>query len=177
MSVTPDIVRAHFETDLADTALQRLIDAEDKEITSRYGSNATVTEQHTLETPDGQPSPRNLIFAKQKIGSITSVKEGVTLSDDDLTALVADTDYRIIYNGVAIERVDTDFLQRVEIIYVPLTDEVRRDRVTVDLVKLGVQYQGLKSEKVGDYSASHADYQQERENVLSTLNSGRRSFA
>ena len=177
MSVTPDIIKAHFETDLADTALQRLIDAEDKEITSRYGSNTSVTEQHTLETPDGQPARRSYIFTRQWIGSITSVKEGVTLSDDDLTTLVADTDYRVMLNGLSIERVDTDFLQRVEIIYVPLTDESRRDRVTIDLVKLGVQYQGLKSEKVGDYSASHVDYQQERENVLSTLNSGRRSFA
>ena len=112
MSVTPDIIRAHFETDLADAALQRLIDAEDKEITSRYGSNTSVTEQHTLETPDGQPAPREHIFTKQRIGTITTVKEGVTLAAADLTTLIADTDYRIIYDGVAIERIDTDFLQR-----------------------------------------------------------------
>ena len=28
MSITPDIVKEHFETDLADTALQRLIDSD-----------------------------------------------------------------------------------------------------------------------------------------------------
>ncbi len=177
MSVTPDIMRAHFETDLVDAALQRLIDAEADEVTRRFGSNAAVTEQHKLETPDGQPVLRDYVFTKQRINSITSVKEGVTLAAGDLTTLVADTDYRVLGSGLVIERIDTDFLQRVQIIYVPLTDESRRDRVTIDLVKLGIQYQGLKSEKVGDYSASHLDYQQERESVLSTLNSGRRSFA
>lgn len=177
MAVTPDILKEHFETDLVDAALQRLIDAEGAEISRRYGSDTSLTEQHTLETPGGEPAVRKIVFTKQKISSITSVKEGVTLAAGDLTTLVADTDYRIIYNGVAIERIDTDFLQRVEIIYVPLTDVKRRDLVTIDLVKLAIQNQGLKSEKVGDYSASHLDYQQERESVLSTLNSGRRSFA
>jgi hypothetical protein len=177
MSVTPDIVKEHFETDLADAALQRIIDAEDKEITSRYGSNTSLTEPYTLETPDGQPARRRYIWTKQKISSITSVKEGVTFAAGDLTTLVVTTDYRILYDGRLLERVDTNFLQKVEIIYVPATDVKRRDMVTIDLVKLAIQNQGLKSEKVGDYSATFVDYQQEREKVLSTLNSGRRSFA
>ena len=177
MSITPDIIRAHFETDLADAALQRLIDASSDEITRRYGSNVSVTEQPRLETPDGQPAVRQHIFTKQKIDSITSVKEGVTLSDDDLTTLVADTDYRVIHNGATIERIDTDFLQRVEIIYVPLTDESRRDEVTIDLVKTAIQFSGLDSEKVGDWSGSQSDYQKKRLGILSTLEAGRRTYA
>jgi len=171
MSVTPDIVKAHFETDLADAAIQRLIDAEGEEITRRYGSNTSITEQHFLD------ARRRIVFTKQPISSVTSVKEGATLAAGDLTTLVADTDYRLIYNGWAIERVNTDFLDVVQIEFVPLSDENRRDRVTIDLVKLAIQYQGLKSEKVGDYSASHLDYQNERERILSTLLSGRRTYA
>ena len=166
MSVTPDIFNAHFETDLSDAAIQRLIDDANEEITRRYGDNTSVTEQHILETPNGFGGlnalhvGRRHIFTKQRISSVTSVKEGVTFASADLTTLVADTDYRVIKNGWILERIGTDFLQRVEIVYVPVTDVSRRDRVTIDLVKLAIQYQGLKSEKVGDYSASHPDYTQ-----------------
>lgn len=183
MSVTPDILKAHFETDLTDAAIQRLIDDAAEEIVDRYGDNSSITEEHILATPSGYRGHdsshvgRRHIYPKKKVDTVTSVKEGVTLAADDMTTLVADTDYRLIFNGRAIERIGTDFLQRVEIVYTPITDVSRRDRVTIDLVKLAIQYQGLKSEKVGDYSASFTDYQKERESLLRGLNSGIRSYA
>lgn len=183
MTVTTDIFRLHFETDLADESIQRLIDDANEEITRRYGDNSSITEQHILETPSGyngnQASPvtRQRIFLKQKVDSVTSVKEGVTFLSADLTTLTVDVDYQLVYNGWAIERIGTDFLQRVEIVYTPQTDVSRRDRLTIDLVKLAIQYQGLSSERVGDYSANHLSYQNERESLLRSLNNGRRSYA
>lgn len=183
MTVTPTIFKEHFETDLVDTALQRLIDAEDSEITRRFGSDTSVTEQYLLATPMGlngqeaQKVSQRRIWTKQQIGTVTSVKEGPTLAAADLTTLVANTDYRVINNGRAIERIDTDFDRRVEIIYAPVTDVKRRDRVTIDLVKLAIQFQGLDREKVGDWEGEHKDYQKERESILRSLKSGIRSYA
>ncbi|MGH7850294.1 MAG: hypothetical protein ACREOP_08355 [Thermodesulfobacteriota bacterium] len=183
MSITPEILKQHFETDLVDEAIQRLIDSEDAEITRRFGSNASVTEQHLLAAPMGyngqeaQKVSQRRIWTKQPIGSVTSVKEGPTLAAADLTTLVVDTDYRVINNGRAIERIDVDFDRRVEIVYVPVSDVKRRDRVTIDLVKLSIQYQGLSSEKVGDYANTSVEYQKEREAILRSLNSGIRSYA
>lgn len=187
MTVSVANLKEHVETDLASTAIQRLLDAEDEEITRRFGDDATVTEEHILEVPEGfesgvvtaQRIGRRRIWTQQQINSVTTVKEGPTLLAADLTTLVEDADdgFRIIHNGYAIERIGTDFDKRVEIIYVPKTDTKRRDRVTIDLVRLAIQYSALGSEKVGDWSGSHVDYQKERESILRTLNAGRRSYA
>ncbi|MGH7850616.1 MAG: hypothetical protein ACREOP_09990, partial [Thermodesulfobacteriota bacterium] len=73
--------------------------------------------------------------------------------------------------------IDVDFDRRVEIVYVPVSDVKRRDRVTIDLVKLSIQYQGLNNESVGDYSSNSVEYQKERESILRSLRSGIRSYA
>ena len=183
MSVDAAIIKEHFETDLSDAALTRLINAEVEEINRRYGSDASVTEQHSLAVPmgvdheEGQVIGRRRIWTQQKISYVTSIKEGPSLAAADLTVLVANTDYRVIYDGNVIERIDTDFQRWVEIIYAPVSDSYRRDRVVIDLVKLAIQYSGLDSESVGDWSGSTLDYQKERESILSTLNVGRRLYA
>jgi len=183
VSITPTIFKEHFETDLVDDAIQRLIDAEADEITRRFGSDTSVTEQYLLATPMGyngqeaQKVSQRRIWTKRQIGAVTTVKEGPTLGASDLTTLVENTDFRVINNGWAIERIDTDFDRRVEIVYVPGTDVKRRDRVTIDLVKLAIQFQGLSSERVGDWQGNHLDYQRERESILNSLKSGIRSYA
>lgn len=183
MSVTPTDFKEHFETDLSDAALARLISDAEAEVTLRYGSDTSVTEQYSLAVPmgvglaDGQVIGRRRIWTQRKISSVTSVKEGPSLAAGDLTALVADTDYRVIYDGHVIERIDTDFQRWVEIIYAPVSDSYRRDRVVIDLVKLAIQYDALSMERVGDWQGSHLDYQKERESILKTLNIGRRSYA
>jgi hypothetical protein len=187
MSVTTTILKEHIETDLSTAAIQRLIDDADSEITRRYGSDTAITEHHLLQSEGygeniglGAKSPRKHIFTSQKITSVTSVKEGPTLATADLTTLTlnaATNGYRLILNNYAIERIGTDFDRCVEIIYAPVTDVKRRDRVTIDLVRLAIQYNALKSEGVGDWNGSYVDYQKERESILSTLNAGRRSFA
>lgn len=183
MSIDPDTFREHFETDLSDSAIARLINAAEAEITRRFGSDASVTEQHSLAVPmgvgfqEGQAVGRRRIWTQQKISSVTSVKEGPSLAAADLTALVQNTDFRVIYDGHVIERIDTDFQRWVEITYAPVSDSYRRDQVVIDLVKLAIQYNALDAERVGDWAGTHKDYQAERENILSTLNVGRRAYA
>lgn len=176
MAVTTTILKEHVETDLPLAALQRLIDDADEEIVRRYGSDASVTEEHIL-AQENDKIGRRRIWTKQQISSITSLQEGSTLRAADLTTLVLDTDFMVVHDGHAIERLDQNFQKRVKIVYVPKTDVKRRDRVTIDLCKLAIQYNALSSEKVGDWSGSHKDYQKEREMILSTLNGGRRTWA
>ena len=50
-----------------------------------------------------------------------------------------------------------------------LSASARYTAAILDLVKLSVLYSGLRTERVGQYSASRNDYQTERMNVLSRL--------
>lgn len=188
MSMTPAMVKEHIETDLGTDAIQRLIDDADDEIIRRFGADSSVTEQHILEPPHGYGDyvalpptiGRRRIWTKQKIASVTSLKEGPTLDSSDLTTLTQDAatnGYRLVAGNAAVERIGTDFARRVQITYVPQTDVKRRNRVTVDLVRLAIQYNALDSERVGDWQGSYTDYQKERESILSTLSNGRRRFA
>lgn len=176
MSVTPDIIREHFETDLSDDALNRIIAAENAEIVTRYGDNSALTEQYNFMV-NGHRTPVNRVWTKQKIGAITSVKEGPTLKPEDLTTLTEGTDYLVINEDRAIERQDRCFDTRVEVVYTPLSDEARRDMVTIDLCKLTIQFNALDEEEVGDWDGNYLEYQKERESILSTLSAGRRAYA
>ena len=55
------------------------------------------------------------------------------------------------------------------IIFTPESDAAMRLGVTVDLVKLSVQFSGLDSEKVGDWSVSQSKYQAKKNEVLRKL--------
>lgn len=157
----------HIEHDLSDNALQRLNDAETAEILRRFGSVTTATEL----LPGGT---RRLIL-KQKLGSdgITSVTETVGTTD---TILAAD-DYRLWYGGAMLERLDdgtnprSRWGNRVSVVYVPENRLAQRRLVLINLVKLAIEYRGLKSEGVGagDYSMTVLEYNAERENLLRSL--------
>lgn len=172
--VTPTILRTHVETDLVDAALQLYIDDAVAEIERRFGQKGTVTEEFILAQENDRIGRRR-IWTSQKIQSVTSVEEGAI--PDDLTALVAVTDFIVLAHGWAIERLGTDFQKRVTIVYVTTTDEMRRDRVVIDLSRLTIRFDGHTAQKVGDFSENLGDYQGQREKILSTLNNGRRSFA
>lgn len=176
MSVTPDIIREHFETDLSDDALNRIIAAENAEIVARYGDNTALTEQYNFMV-NGHRTLVNRVWTQQKIGAVTSVKEGPTLKPADLTTLVEGTDYLMINEGRAVERQDRCFDTRVEVVYTPLSDEARRDMVTIDLSKLTIQFNALDEEEVGDWDGTYLEYQNSRESILSTLSAGRRAYA
>ena len=109
---------------------------------------------------------------------MTTLEEGFTLESADLTALVLDTDFLIVFDGLAVERIDTLFQRRVRITYTPKLDDVKqRDRVVIDLCKLMIQYNGLTTEKIGDWGGTVGDYETQRRKILSTLSIGRRAYA
>ena len=54
-------------------------------------------------------------------------------------------------------------------VYTPLDETAERTRVVIDLTRLAVQYNAVKSEGVGDYKSASVDYEAEREKILSRL--------
>ena len=164
MTVTPDILREHVETDLGDDALTRLIDDAVAAIARRHGDAASVTKTFL-------PGFDATLYCDPPIGSLTSITE----SDGDTETVLSADDTRLLYGGRHIERLATGthpadrWASRVTVAYVPVDDSARRDRVTIDLVRLALQYSALQSEGAGDYRATHLDYQRERDRLIAEV--------
>jgi hypothetical protein len=161
-------MRQHVETGLVDEALQRHIDDADEEIIDAAGE---IDEQvDTME--NAQLSTQ--LYLSRRASAVVSVVEEIAY---DQTTLAAD-DYRLGGGGVLIQRLEDGTNPRgtwgetVTVTYVPVDRSRRRVGVLIDLVKLAVQYSGLKSESIGDYSSTSTDYEQERQRILSRLREG-----
>ena len=171
-----DRLKLRVETDLTDTELQLMIDADEAEIVDRYGA---ITEITILE--DGQ---RHFITVHRRIDetetiTITEVFPSNTGASGNRTLLSSD-DFRITNGGRSIVRlIDGTNGRRhwsdlVEFKYTPVSDQTRRDEVVIKLATLSITYQGLdKQERTGDFSRGGsvtADaYTKEREALFNTL--------
>ena len=165
--ITVANLRLHIETDLADASLQRIVDAVDQDIVEALGehsSTGTVSETHV----GGDKG----LFLGRPYATITSVTEhrGTTS-----TVLVA-ADYRSWYDNRVLERLSLnatnpqgEWGERVDVVYTPVDDDKKRILATIDLVRLALQYTGLKSERAGDYSSSALDHAKERAAIISRL--------
>ena len=171
-----DRLKLRVETDLTDTELEAMIDAESAEIVDRFGAIAEITR---LE--EGQ---RHFITLHRRIDeaetiAIVEIFPSNTGAAGNRTTLSTD-DYRITNGGRTIERlIDGTNGRRlwsdlVEFTYTPVSDQSRRDEVMIKLVNLSITYQGLdKQERVGDFSrgglATSDAYTKEREALLNSL--------
>ena len=168
---TPAEVMEHVDTDLSDDALQRLIDSEWADIVQRFGSEDAPVDDLT--------GGGARIWLGRKADSITSVVER---SADDTAITLATADYRVENGGWSLRRLDTgtnargswDYLVRVT--YASDRAAIFM-RVCIDLVKLAIQDKALESERVGDHSESHWDYQAEREKRMGSLLAAERCVA
>lgn len=175
--LTPAEFREHHPTDLVDTALQRLIDAAEQAIATRYGSLAPLTE---VRRGGG-----SLLFLSRRAASITSVTErygdplGVTNQPLD------PTDWTLLPDGMTLRREYAGALHPADIwqadtvvAYTPADDQAERTRVTIALVQLDVNNNpGLTAETVGDWSQTYADnsamnYGLERDAILNSMAGG-----
>lgn len=162
-------VKERIETDLGDTELQAMIDEITAEIEAKFGVNGSITIH--------LGGDRELAGDRRYISLTRPYSSDITITEIDgttETALSSD-DYRIIHGGRTIERL-TDgtnarsFWERlVKVAYTPVSDAEQRVEATILLTQLGIEYRGLKSEKAGDYSASMADYAEERDKIMGRL--------
>jgi hypothetical protein len=164
-------LKQHIETDLADDALQRLIDDAEDEIVERHGeleAQTDVINDASLST---------CLFLSRKAESITTITEELKENGSFDSTVLDPTDYRLRGNDRQIDRLTdgpnprSTWGDSVIIIYAPKDEENRRKRVAVDLVRLAIQYNALKSERVGDYSATSEDYERARSKLIARLES------
>ena len=166
--LTRDELRAHVETDLADTPLDQLINTADQEIVQAVGghnASGTVTELYV--------GGDRALFLDRQFESITSVTESRGSTD---TVLVA-ADYRVWFGNRTLERLSlgatnpqANWGERVPVVYTPVDDDHARIGATIELVRLAIQHTGLKSERVGDYASASVDHNREKAAILARLN-------
>ena len=167
-----DEIREHVETDLGDDALNRIIDAQEAEIIDRLGPLLSQTYTFNAELYN-QPvdgvenisSGDRLMFLPRRATSITSIVERYGETD---YALASD-DYHLANNGVTVERLSlgtngsSQWRGQVTVVFVPADETARRTQLLIDLVKLAVEFEGVKSQKAGSVQkAYHDDYQAQR---------------
>ncbi len=156
-------VRDHIETDLIDSALQRLIDAAEEELEAGFGSKTSV-----IDVLEGVG--RRYIFPSRPVKTMTSVAEYEAGTSTTLVAL----DYRVLANNRQIERLSTGtnsrstWAEEVTLTYEP-DDQARWVAAEIDLVRLAVEFNAKRSESIGDHSSTSADYQAERTRIIQGL--------
>ena len=156
-------VQERIETDLTGTELQSMIDEVEAEIERRFGVQGSI-----IVFQDGDRKYLSLI---RESGTITSIKEILGTTETTLET----NDYRILDGGRTLERLGTGTNGRllweklVKVTYVPASKAEEREEVVIQVVQLGVEYKGLRSEKSGDYTVSFADYKAERDTLIGAL--------
>lgn len=166
-------LKEHVEAELADAALQHLLDAADQTIEERFGAITAQVDEYVVDDnqyPDGRDQS---VVLTRKAPSITTVTEQL-FNDTPDTLATDDYDLR----GFLLERLDTGtnprgkWGHRVVVTYIPFDDTKQRIPVEVNLVKLELAYRGLSSEKAGDYTMDAREYHRERESILGALKRG-----
>lgn len=168
-------LRQHIETDLPDTALALIMESEEAEIVRRYGPHATATdvlsggEWFPLQMAGLSGVTGWLVLSRPAV-SIVSIVE----TTFDVSLALTTGDYTL-WPGGRLEREGFGpnpgswWGESVTIVYIPVDMTAQRALVLVQLCKLALTFTGLKSESIGDYSATSADYQVEREKALRSL--------
>lgn len=170
-------VRQHVETGLVDAALTRIMEDAVDEVEARFGTDAALTY-------DSYPTGPTVVLPR-KATSITSVE--LIASDGTVQETLSVSDYRL-RNSRILERLSGGSLSydwvkeydapgwnstMVRVVFVPVPEESLRDRVALDLIRLQVQYEGVATQKVGDYSMTAFDYTKERERILQGVSNRR----
>ena len=165
--LTTTTFKEHFETDLATAAIQRHLDETEALIVREFGANTT----DLTEWLEGMG---RYIFLSRVASSVTTTVE--TVSDEDTT--LASDDYRLEGQGRRIKRLSDGTNGRVnwgdlvKVIYTPSNETSIRIGVQLDLVKLEIQFKGLKGEKIGDWGGNMGAYDTERAAILGRLRRG-----
>lgn len=159
-------LRDHVETDLVSSALQRILDAEEEELISKFGPLASQT--------DVLCGGGLHIWASRPLKVVTSIVEW----DGTTATTLVSTDYRLSANRRTLERLATGTNQasvwadEVTLSYIP-DDAARWTRAFIDLVRLALQYSAKGSESIGDYSSTNLEYSRERDRIITQLRGAR----
>lgn len=171
-TVTPSQVRQHVPTDLADVAIQLLIDAAEELIEERVGPMNDQTEELKQ---DGQATT---LYLRRPALSVSGVTEhwGSDSQLLDATDYSLQADRELVRLSTGTHASDS-WGDRVKVTYVPKAGIMQRMLATIDLVRLSIQETGLSSVSNGDHSEVRLDVAKERRRILETLRARHRLFA
>lgn len=167
--LTVDELKEFITTDIDDDTLQTLIDAAEAEIIEKCGALASQVDEFR------DSSLKTLLLLTRNATSITTVVEEILSGGAYESTTLASDDYTLRHDGRMIERLQDGTNYRstwgdvVTITYVPVDDTDKRKIATVNLVRLDIDYQGMKSEKIGDYSYTTREYNNERAKIINGL--------
>lgn len=154
-------IREHFNTDAADDAIQRLLDAEEEAIVSLVGDTTTNFTQTFLYPP-------KRIVLKAEATAIVSITE-----DDEV---LASTEYQLLDGGRILYRKgwihDLSYIpwgDEVVIVYTPKNTLDSQKRVQMYLVGIGLTQNGYRVERNTEILQEPVDYQRERVKALRSL--------
>lgn len=164
MAVSLTSAKNRVETDLPDSTLQTIIDAETEAVERRHGSSSVVETQNAKGIKQ--------LILRRKPASVTSITERRNFLDDAVT--LSANDWRQIGDRVLLRLPDgdnpeNDWGEEVVITYTAVVDDNLRDRVILDLVQLSVEFRAFESEKSGDWQGDQGDYKTRREALLNQI--------
>lgn len=173
-ALTLDELKEHVEAGITEAALERLLIEAVAQVEGRFGTDASITVR--TET-NGR-----YIRLQRPALTITAVAEFNDQRYPLYTLLAAD--YELQDGGRIIRRLtggttfyaDRSWAPVVDITYLPVPEQALRDRVTIDLVRLAVQYNALGQETFGGrtgYQSISVDYLKERERLLMAIPASR----
>lgn len=169
MSVTIQDLRARVETDLDDPTLQRILDAGVKAIERAAGSATEEVETRVCTNSA-------FIATTRPVVSVTSVEEYRRVRSDPVT--LSANDYRLVGEYRLLRLTDGDngapwWGQQVTLTYIPEVDEEVRDRVTLDIAQVDIEFRAYEREKSGDWEGEQKEYKARRRALLRQVREGR----
>ncbi len=173
MSVTVEDLHARVETALDTTVLQRILDAAVASVV-RSAGNASSESQTMVATNS------EWLALTRRHTAIVSVTERRRHSSD--AVVLSSNDYREVGDYRMLRLADGDnggsfWGAEVAIVYTPEVDADVRDRVTLDLCQVDIEFRAYDSEKSGDWSGSQKDWKARRRELLAQIREGRSPFA
>lgn len=169
-----DAVRELVESGLDNAALEVYIDAADEDIINHAGPHGTdVVYSRTASI---RHTNRLVVHLPRPAVSITSITiDNAPVTDDSYTLTSGGRTIEFhqgaywYWSGVV--NPSTYLYPPIDVVvtYTAVSDTGRRKRALVDLVKLGLQFDGLQSERVGSYSRMSSRYGTERNRILTAL--------
>lgn len=178
VTVTPAIILEHVDTDLGNTALQRLIDACEQDIIDAHGPHdgSEITERFFPGPSDALIYVNHPLDPAATNSDITVVETSPGALGETQYTLTLDQDYEISGQRGLRRKVSGDFSSLtwagiVDVTYTPTSDDhPKRTRVLIELVRISIQNQGLRSAVLGDVKMEYLDYENERVKLLRSLN-------
>lgn len=168
MAVTIADLRARVETDLDDPTLQRIMDAAVKSIDRAAGKADEQVETRIATNSEW-------IATSRRMASVTSIEERRRVRSDPIN--LSANDYRIVGATRLLRESGGDngasfWGAQVTITYVPEVDQDVRDRVTLDLSAVDLEFRAYEQERSGDWSGK-ADWKKQRSQLLRQVREGR----